>query len=86
MTDQAIRGGKWGSDLAAVRSNCGTGTQLLISEVENLGHGDAERDGLRAFEIPDRDPVAASSAVEFDGRGLSLRCGRKRAATAPRQS
>jgi len=69
MTDQAIRGAqsRWGSDLAAVRSSCGTGTQLLVSE-----SGDAERDGLRAFEIPDRDPVAASSAVEFDGRIVAL--------------
>ncbi len=72
MTDQVIRGAKWGSDLAAVHSTCGTGTQLLASEVENLGHGDRERDGLRAFEIPDRDPVAASSAVEFDGRIVAL--------------
>ncbi len=70
ITDQAIRGAKWGSDLATVNSSCGTGTQLLVSEGENLGHGDAQRDGLRAFEIPDRDPVAASSAVEFDGRGV----------------
>jgi hypothetical protein len=67
MTDQLIRGGKWGSDLAAVRSSCGTGTQLLASE-----RGDAERDGLRAFEVPDRDPVTASSAVEFDGRIVAL--------------
>ena len=67
MTDQLIRGGKWGSDLAAVRSSCGTGTQLLASE-----SGDAERDGLRAFEIPDRDPVATSSAAEFDGRIVAL--------------
>lgn len=67
MTDQAIRGGKWGSDLAAVHSTCGTGTQLLVSE-----SGDTERDGLSAFEIPDRDPVAASSAVEFDGRIVAL--------------
>ena len=67
MTDQVIRGAKWGSDLAAVRSSCGTGTQLLVSE-----GGDTERDGLRAFEIPDRDPVAASSAVEFDGRITAL--------------
>jgi len=66
ITDQQIRGAKskWGSDLAAIHSTCGTGTQLLVSE-----SGDAERDGLRAFEIPDRDPVAASAAVEFDGRG-----------------
>src|SRR6202047_3498850 len=67
MTDQLIRGGKWGSDLAAVQSSCGTGTQLLVSE-----RGDTERDSLRAFEIPDRDPVAASSAVEFDGRIAAL--------------
>jgi hypothetical protein len=67
MTDQLIRGGKWGSDLAAVHSSCGTGTQLLVSE-----SGDSERDGLRAFEIPDRDPVAASSAAEFDGRIVAL--------------
>jgi hypothetical protein len=67
MTDQLIRGGKWGSDLAAVHSSCGTGTQLLVSESE-----DAERDGLRAFELPDRDPVAASSAVELDGRIAAL--------------
>jgi len=64
MTDQLIRGTKWGSDLAAVRSSCGTGTQLLVSE-----SGDPERDSLRAFEVPDRDPVAVSSAVEFDGAG-----------------
>ena len=68
FTDQVIRGAKWGSDLAAVHSSCGTGTQLLVSESPNLRHGDTERDGLRAFEIPDRDPVAVSSAVEFDGR------------------
>jgi hypothetical protein len=64
MTDQLIRGSKWGSDLAAVRSSCGAGTQLLVSE-----NGDPERDSLRAFEVPDRDPVVVSSAVEFDGAG-----------------
>jgi hypothetical protein len=67
MTDQLIRGGKWGSDLAAVHSSCGTGVQLLVSE-----SGDTERDSLRAFEIPDRDPVAVSSAVDFDGRVVAL--------------
>jgi len=67
MTDQLIRSGKWGSDLAAVHSSCGTGTQLLVSET-----GDTERDGLRAFEVPDRDPMAVSSAVEFDGQIVAL--------------
>src|SRR5712692_2459517 len=42
MTDQLIRGGEWGSDLAAVHSGCGIGTQLLVSE-----SGESERDGLR---------------------------------------
>jgi hypothetical protein len=69
ITDQAIRSAKskWGSDLAAVHSNCGTGTQMLISE-----SGDTERDGLRAFEIPDRDPVVVSAAAELDGRIVAL--------------
>jgi hypothetical protein len=67
LTDQAIHGARWGSDLAAVHSNCGAGSQLLVSE-----SGDTERDGLRAFEIPDREPVAASSAAEFDGRIVAL--------------
>jgi hypothetical protein len=74
ITDLAIRGAKskWGSDLAAVHSGCGAGTQLLVSESENLERGDADRDGLRAFEIPDRDPVAVSAAVEFDGQIVAL--------------
>ncbi len=68
VTDQAIRAkATWGSDLAAVRSSCGVGTQLLVSE-----SGDSAHDALRAFEIPDRDPVAASSPLEFDGQIAAL--------------
>lgn len=67
VTDQVIRGAKWGSDLAAVHSSCGVGAQLLASEA-----GDAKHDSLRAFEIPDRDPVAVSSAVDFEGRIAAL--------------
>ncbi len=67
MTDQVIRGARWGSDIASVRSSCGTGTQLLVSE-----NGDAQRDRLRAFEVPDRDPVSVSPAAEFDGRIVAL--------------
>jgi hypothetical protein len=72
VTDQVIRGAKWGSDLAAVHSSCGAGTQLLVSESGSPGHGDSDRDGLRAFEISDRDLVAASALVEFDGRIVAL--------------
>jgi len=62
FTDQAMRGGHTGSDLAAVRSSCGLGTQVLVSE-----SGSPEHDTLRAYEIPDREPVAVSSPIEFDG-------------------
>jgi hypothetical protein len=69
VTDQAIRATKstWGSDLATVHSSCGSGMQLLVSE-----SGDPEHDALRAFEIPERDPVAASSPLEFDGQIVAL--------------
>jgi len=66
-TDQVIRGAKWGSDLAAIGSGCGTGTQLLVSE-----SGDPAQDSLRAFEIADRDPVAFSAPLEFDGPVVAL--------------
>jgi hypothetical protein len=67
VSDQAIRGLRWGSDLAAIHSSCGTGTQVLVPD-----SGEPERDSLRAFEVPDRDPVVASSAIEFDGRIVAL--------------
>ncbi len=75
ITDQAIRGARWGSDLAAVHSTCGTGMQLLVTGGGDMNrdtyrdNDDREnnRDTLRAFEIPDRDPIAASSLLEFDG-------------------
>ena len=67
MADQLLRGVRWGSDISAVHSPCGTGSQILASEA-----GDPERDALRAFEIPDRDPVAASSALDFDGHIVAL--------------
>jgi hypothetical protein len=72
MTDQAIRGTNWGSDLAAVHSSCGVGTQLLASESVTPATGNSQRDSLRAFEIPDRDPVAVSSPVKFEGQIVAL--------------
>lgn len=67
ITDQAVRAGRAGSEIAAVHSPCGTGTQLLVSEA-----GEPEQDTLRAFEIPDRDPVIVSVPLEFDGRITAL--------------
>lgn len=72
MTDQFIPGAKWGSDLAAIHSACGSGAQLLVTESEDLSSTNSGRDGLRAIEIPDRDPVPVSSAVEFEGQIAAL--------------
>lgn len=55
--------GDWGSDIAAVKSGCGVGTQLLVTSAGD----DTQSDSLRAFEIPDRDPVQASAPLEFAG-------------------
>lgn len=52
-----------GSDIAAVNSGCGAGSQLLAT-----GNADATSpDMLRAFEIADRDPVEVANANDFSG-------------------
>ena len=53
---------EWGSDIAAVKTGCGAGSQVLAT-----ASGDQAQDSIRAFEFPDRDPVAVSGAVEFPG-------------------
>jgi hypothetical protein len=52
----------WGSDIAAVKTGCGAGSQVLAT-----ASGDQAQDSIRAFEFPDRDPVAVSGAIEFPG-------------------
>ncbi|HVZ18995.1 MAG TPA: hypothetical protein VG897_17900, partial [Terriglobales bacterium] len=53
----------WGSDIAAVKSGCGGGTQLLVTSAVD----DTSTDSLRAFEIPDRNPVQVSAGTDFSG-------------------
>lgn len=72
VTDQVGRGARWGSDLAAVHSGCGAGVQLLVSGEGDARESDHERDSLRAFEIPDREPVTVSTALEFEGTITAL--------------
>ena len=58
----------WGSDIAAVKTSCGSGTQILAT-----GNTDATTpDWVQAFEFPDRDPVAVSQRLEFDGPVTAL--------------
>ena len=52
----------WGSDLTSVRTACGAGWQVLATSSDS-----AAGDSVRAYEIPDRDPVAVSAPVEFPG-------------------
>jgi hypothetical protein len=62
VTDQTAARLGWGSDIASVRSGCGLGWQVLVT-----GNGDGAVETVRAFEIADREPVAASQPVEFSG-------------------
>jgi len=66
VSDQAARFG-WGSDLATVKPQCGAGWQVLASS-----SGDQAGDSVRAYEFPDRDPVAVSATVEFSGAITAL--------------
>ncbi|HXJ87388.1 MAG TPA: hypothetical protein VMS18_11265 [Candidatus Binatia bacterium] len=52
----------WGSDIATVRTACGAGSQVLATT-----RGDEAQDSIRAYEFPDRDPVAVTAAVDLPG-------------------
>jgi hypothetical protein len=52
----------WGSDIAALRTSCGAGAQVLATT-----SGDQARDSIQAYEFPDRDPVAVTAAIDFPG-------------------
>lgn len=58
------RAGKlnWGSDVTSVKTSCGAGWQVLADS-----SGEGAGDSVRAYEVPDRDPVAVSAAFEFPG-------------------
>jgi len=62
LTDQTTARLNWGSDIASVRSGCGLGWQILVT-----GNGEGAAETVRAFEIADREPVAVSQPVEFNG-------------------
>jgi hypothetical protein len=66
ISDQAARLG-WGSDMASVKTACGAGWQVLATS-----SGDQDNDAVRAYEFPDRDPVAVSAALEVPGTITAL--------------
>jgi hypothetical protein len=67
MTDQAFSRFGWGSEIASVRSGCGLGWQILASSNE-----DEPTDSIRAFEVPDREPMAVSPPTDLGGRLTAL--------------
>ncbi len=70
VSDQAARVA-WGSDLATVKTSCGAGWQVLATSPEGSSE-EATGDSVRAYEFPDRDPVAVSTAIDFPGSITTL--------------
>ena len=67
ITDQKAGKFDWGSDIASVNSGCGLGWDVLAT-----GNTDGPGDSIRAFELADREAVAASPPLEFAGRITAL--------------
>ncbi len=57
----------WGSDLAALQSGCGAGTQIIASS-----SGEAASDSLRAYELPALEAVPASPPLTVEGTTTAL--------------
>ena len=56
----------WGSDVTTVKTSCGSGWQVLATS------SDGDADSVRAYEFPDRDPVAVSAAIDFSAAITAL--------------
>jgi hypothetical protein len=67
VTDQVMEKLKWGSDIASLRSGCGSGWQVLAT-----GAGAARHDAVQAYEVPGRQPVVASMPLEVSGAVTAL--------------
>ena len=52
----------WGSDVAAIKTSCGLGWQVLATRA-----GDDSTDAVRAYEVVDREAAAVSAPLEFGG-------------------
>ena len=66
-TDKVMPTLGWGSDIASVRSGCGSGWQVLATR-----GGEGSSDTVRAFEVPVREPIASDPAIEVAGSITAL--------------
>jgi hypothetical protein len=62
ITDRSAGKLGWGGNIAAIRTTCGSGWQVLASR-NGLGSSDT----ITAYEFPDREPVPVSPALDFAG-------------------
>ncbi len=69
VTDQVAKLG-WGSDVATVKTACGSGWQVLATGAGEKADGGA--DSVRAYEIADRDSAPVSTALDFSGEITAL--------------
>jgi hypothetical protein len=68
MNNPMLARPNWGSDIAAIKTKCGSGWQILATS-----NGDGTiPDTIRAFEFPDRDPVPVSLPLELNGTVTAL--------------
>ncbi|MGH9498121.1 MAG: hypothetical protein ACRD3L_03180 [Terriglobales bacterium] len=67
MTDQTAARWSWGSDIASVKNDCGTGWLILATS-----RGDGAGDAVQAFEVADREAVTVSTPVDFSGGVTAL--------------
>jgi hypothetical protein len=69
VSDQVARL-DWGSDITSVNTSCGAGWQVLATNLTNSD--ETTGDAVRAYEFPDRDPIAVSPAFYFPGAITAL--------------
>jgi hypothetical protein len=70
VTDQKAKLG-WGSDIASLKTACGSGAQLMATSSAQNGPGSGT-DSVRLYEIADRDPVPVSAVLDFPGEITAL--------------
>jgi len=61
----------WGSDFAVIRSECGTGVQVLVSGSGSAASGDS----LRAYELVGREAIAVSASLPVEGAVVAIHAG-----------
>ena len=66
MNDQSVRF-DWGTSITTLRTACGAGWQVLAASA-----GERTNDFVRAYEFPDRDPVAVTAPADLSGSLAAL--------------